>query len=199
MAKTSNALRALRAAAGSNVSEALYVGAEANPRHSKTVDGKLEWGAGGASALDTDLYRDAIGSLKTDGIFQAGTLKENGTLVQVNQELEFSKGGVLTAPYTSPFRRPIILAATIVYVYVQVNTAPTGATLNVDILKNGTTIFTTQTRQPRIAISAFSAQNTSAIEVNTLAPGDYLQVAIDQVGSTIAGSDLVVIVGLARL
>lgn len=298
MAKTSVALRLLRAAAGSNVAEALYVGSEANPRFQRTVDGKLEWGPGSGTAPDTNLYRSAANTLTTDDVFEAkqvirslttsptagsfaskvstdandrwsmitsgamswgdgtgahdvqlsrsdvetleivgnlnvdgilsrsgvevlldtftnfsqdflagltstdieaySSLKENGVLVIVNKELPFSKGGVLTAPYTSPFRYPIEGDWLISKVTATVGTAPTGQALHVDILKNGTTIFTTQTRQPRIAVSTNIASNSAAIEVDTLTTGDYLQVALDQVGSTVAGSDLTVVVYLIR-
>lgn len=36
-------------------------------RFGAQVDGKLSWGAGGSSARDTNLYRSASGTLKTDG------------------------------------------------------------------------------------------------------------------------------------
>jgi hypothetical protein len=72
-----------------------------------------------------------------------------------------------------------------------VGTAPTGASLIVDINKDATTIFTTQGSRPTIAISAFTAQG-SAPDVTTIATGSYLTVDIDQVGSTVAGADLTV-------
>lgn len=80
---------------------------------------------------------------------------------------------------------------TIVAVRATVGTAPTGATLIVDVNKNGTTIFTTQANRPTIAVSTNTIKRTNA-EVTTLADGDYLTVDVDQVGSTVAGSNLVV-------
>jgi hypothetical protein len=70
-------------------------------------------------------------------------------------------------------------------------TAPTGASLIVDVNKNGVTIFTTQANRP--TITAGSNGGTLATpDVTTLADGDYLTVDIDQVGSSIAGADVTV-------
>lgn len=80
---------------------------------------------------------------------------------------------------------------TITRVFISVNTAPTGAAILVDIHKNGTTIFTTQSNRPTIAISGFTGVSTT-IENATFDDGDYLQMDLDQKGSTIAGADLTV-------
>jgi hypothetical protein len=82
---------------------------------------------------------------------------------------------------------------TIRAVRAAVGTAPTGASLLVDVNINGTTIFTTQTNRPTITASTFTAA-AAAINTTTIAPGDYLTVDVDQVGSTIAGSNLTVAV-----
>lgn len=73
-----------------------------------------------------------------------------------------------------------------------VGTAPTGADIIIDIHKNGTTIFTTQGNRPAIAISAFDSGEVTNMNVTALAKGDYLTLDVDQIGSTIAGKDLVV-------
>jgi hypothetical protein len=74
-----------------------------------------------------------------------------------------------------------------------VGTAPTGAALVVDVNKNGSTIFSTQTNRPSIAASGFTA-TAAAINDTVLNNGDYLTVDVDQVGSTVHGSDLTVAV-----
>jgi len=85
---------------------------------------------------------------------------------------------------------------TIANVTAGVNTAPTGASILVDVNKNGTTIFTTQSARPTIVASGFSdTSNTPA--VTSLAAGDYLTVDVDQIGSTVAGSNLVVTIEIA--
>jgi hypothetical protein len=77
-------------------------------------------------------------------------------------------------------------------VVTSLGTANTGATFLVDANKNGTTIFTDQTKRPVIAISGNkSTQGVPAVAV-TLADGDFLSFDVDQIGSTVAGSDLVI-------
>jgi hypothetical protein len=80
---------------------------------------------------------------------------------------------------------------------VSVGTAPTGASLIVDINKNGTTLFTTQSARPTITASSFLA-STTAPAITTFAAGDYITVDVDQIGSTVAGSDLVVVLRMTR-
>lgn len=80
---------------------------------------------------------------------------------------------------------------TITKVFTSVNTAPTGASIIIDLHKSGTTIFTTQTNRPEILATAFTAQSTT-IESATWADGEYLMLYVDQVGSTVSGSDLTV-------
>lgn len=82
-------------------------------------------------------------------------------------------------------------------VAAMVNTAPTGASVIVDVNKNGTTIYGTQGNRPTVAISGTSA-TVGAHAATTVTDGDYLTVDIDQIGSTVAGSDLVVVVRLQR-
>jgi hypothetical protein len=88
-------------------------------------------------------------------------------------------------------------AMTIIAVRVRVNTAPTGATLIIDVNKNGTTIYTTQANRPTVAISGTTVKSTNP-DVTSLADGDNLSIDIDQVGSTVAGADMTVAV-IARM
>lgn len=80
---------------------------------------------------------------------------------------------------------------TIASVRVTVGTAPTGATILVDVNRNGVTIFTDQGDRPSIAIGEFvSLKKVPA--VTSWSDGDYLTFDIDQVGSTVAGADLTI-------
>lgn len=126
------------------------------------------------------------------------TLTEGSTKVGLLVPFPFTKSGVQTV-YTGTYRFYIDGDFVVSKVRIGVGTAPTGASLIVDVNKNGTTIFTTQSRRPTISASAFTALNTSTIENGTLTTADYLTIDIDQIGSTIAGSDLVVIVWLQRV
>lgn len=85
---------------------------------------------------------------------------------------------------------------TIGTVRVTLVTAPTGANLTIDIHKNGTTIFTTQSNRPTVAANTKTV--LSAIpDVTTLANGDYLSLNVDQVGSVVAGATMNVTVMLS--
>jgi hypothetical protein len=87
---------------------------------------------------------------------------------------------------------------TIISVAAMVNTAPTGASVIIDVNKNGTTIFGTQGNRPTIAASATSA-TVGSFSVSSLTDGDYISVDVDQIGSTIAGADLTVVVRMKRI
>lgn len=73
-----------------------------------------------------------------------------------------------------------------------VTTAPTGANLEFDVLKNGTTVYTTT---PSIDAGEKLTATASTPQLITgsnfsLAIGDELQVRITQIGSTVAGAGL---------
>ena len=76
-------------------------------------------------------------------------------------------------------------------VFIAVNTAPTGADLIVDINKGGTSIFTTQSKRPLIVDGGFT-DTSDTPDIQTWESDSYLTMDVDQVGSTVVGSDLVV-------
>lgn len=82
-------------------------------------------------------------------------------------------------------RLPIQYACTVVAINAIINTPPAGAAVNIRVNKNGSSAATLS-----IAAAANTGSNTSP--AITLASGDYLTVDLTQVGSTTAGSDLVV-------
>jgi len=72
-------------------------------------------------------------------------------------------------------------------------TAPTGAALIADVNINGTSLWaTTQANRPTIAISATSGTGTS-FDTTTISAGDVLTLDVDQVGSTVAGGQVTLI------
>lgn len=94
-------------------------------------------------------------------------------------------------------RRYFSHAGTFTNVVAGVGTQPTGASILVDINKNGTTIFTTQANRPTILAST-SSDTSSVPDVTTFVAGDYLTVDIDQIGAGVAGADLVIVVEYTR-
>jgi len=93
----------------------------------------------------------------------------------------------------SPFRIYNVsgISRTISKVFISVNVAPVGSSMIVDIHRNGTTIFTTQSNRPSILENQFSGFSET-IEVSNWGADEYLQLEIDQIGSSIPGSDLTV-------
>jgi hypothetical protein len=121
----------------------------------------------------------------------------------VTRNYNFNTTTVMSRSYAEPFsysgeltvvegvhRLPILFPGRIIAVVATVNTAPTGASVIVDVHKNGTTIFPT-TAKPTIAATQFIS-GRSIPDVTRVVFGDYLTVDIDQIGSTLPGEDLVV-------
>lgn len=84
--------------------------------------------------------------------------------------------------------------ADIVSVSAIVGTAPTGAPLILDVLKNGTTVFSTTANRPTVAAGATQTTLYPRPDVTRVTQGDSLSLTVVQIGSTVAGSDLDVIV-----
>lgn len=84
-----------------------------------------------------------------------------------------------------------VVEAQILGVSSAVGLAPTGASLIVDVHKNGTTIYTTQANRPTIPVTSFDGPETVPNVTQWLAT-EYLTFDIDQVGSTIAGAHLTI-------
>lgn len=108
----------------------------------------------------------------------------------------FSSAGAQTVK-TGVSKVPLLGSGTIVAVKGYLNTAPTGATFITDVNKNGTTIYGTQANRPTWALSA-NAATVGAHSVTTFVANDVLSVDVDQIGSTVAGSDLTVVVYCLR-
>lgn len=106
----------------------------------------------------------------------------------------FSQGGTLTTG-TGVFRlyNRSGVTRTISTVTAAVGTQPTGASILVDVNISGTTIFTTQSNRPTIAVSTNEDQSGTP-DVTAWTSGSYLTIDIDQIGSTVAGANLVVTV-----
>lgn len=131
----------------------------------------------------TNYWIDITGPASVSG--QTGATGPSGT-----SEIVFSVPGSLSTG-TGTSRYYFARTVTVSNVIASVGTAPTGASVIVDVNKNGTTIFTTQANRPTIAINSFT-DLTSVPDITSFVSGDYLTVDIDQVGSTATGADLMI-------
>lgn len=77
-------------------------------------------------------------------------------------------------------------------VRASVGTPPTNADIIVDVNKNGTTIFTTQSGRPRILAGTQTSGAVTGMDVRTVANGEFFTVDVDQVGAVNTGEDLTV-------
>lgn len=93
-----------------------------------------------------------------------------------------------TARYYNDTGAPLVIKG----VRASAGTAPTGASIIVDVNLNGTTIFTTQGNRPTIAASGVTSGLVTNMNVTAWPSGNYLTVDVDQIGSTVAGADLTV-------
>lgn len=83
-------------------------------------------------------------------------------------------------------------AWTIQSIRASVGGAPVGASVIVDVLKNGTTVFTTQSNRPAIASGSNTSGKVTSMDITNVNDGDYITINVSQVGSTSAGTDLTV-------
>lgn len=158
------------------------VGAAGDPLDSPSMPAWAQHVSDEVVALATELGVEASGAFTT----------VVARLAALSQIEAFDRSGVLTvSPGVRRFRFPV--KATILGVSAAINTAPEGAAAIADVNINGTTAFTTQANRPTIAAGAFDSAEVVP-DVTAVAAGQYLTVDVDQIGSTVAGSDLVVVV-----
>lgn len=154
-----------------------------------------------ASAVTTAKLNDlAVTAAKiaaatiTDAKLVVATIT-GASMATPNQEIIFPffvSGGQSTGTIKQGFVVPV--ACTIVGVRGYLDTAATGATVFlVDLMQNGTTLFTTTGNRPTWT-AALKPSTTTLPDIVALAAGDFLRLDIIAVGNTIAGSNLAVTV-----
>ena len=141
----------------------------------------------------------AMGSNKITGLANGSAASDAAAFGQIPADEEiitFSISGDLAVGLKNHrFYPPFDI--TISDMVLSVGTAPTGAAILVDVNRSGTTIFTTQGNRPTVAVSGFV--DTAAVpDVTTVTTSQYLQVEVDQVGSTVAGADAVLTIRASR-
>ena len=105
----------------------------------------------------------------------------------VRHILKLEATGALTTGIKDRWIAPF--SGEIVNVTAVVGTAPTGATLIFDVHKDGVTVFTTQANRPTVPISGTESPVGQRPDVTKFAAGEVLTLEVDQIGSTVAGSD----------
>jgi len=104
----------------------------------------------------------------------------------------FTKSGTLavtTDAVANKWYNDSNVTVNIAKVRISVITAPTGLPLIVDCNIDGTTAFTTQANRPTVAVSTTTILSV-APNVTAVAPGHYVTINIDQVGSVVAGAEM---------
>lgn len=110
----------------------------------------------------------------------------------------FSKSGELAVTTdTGAHRLYLPWNVTLLQIEASVGVAPTGASVIVDVHVSGTTVHTTQSNRATIAASGFVDQADS-IEDADHDDGQYITVNIDQIGSTLPGENLTVVIWYRR-
>ena len=150
--------------------------------------------------IDNDNIKSAAGILESKIAFNTSTgHSHNGVdsrLIKSVAQLERMRYNVLSTGTNVVPRlyNKSGLTLTISGIYIYAHTAPTGDDIIVDVNKDGTTIFgTTPANRPTIA--AGDNDNTPATpDTTSWADDSYLTFDIDQVGSTIPGADLLIVV-----
>ena len=94
------------------------------------------------------------------------------------------------------FRMPY--AATLLAVRANVNTAPTGSALIVDINEAGVSVLGTKLSIDATEFSSTTAASAATITDSNLADDAEISIDIDQVGSTVAGTGLKVMLSVRR-
>ena len=94
------------------------------------------------------------------------------------------------------FRMPF--AGTLLAVRASVNTAPTGATIIVDINESGTSVLGTKLSIDASEKTSTTAASAATITDSALADDAEMSIDIDQVGSTIKGKGLKVYLKVRR-
>lgn len=128
----------------------------------------------------------------------AGGPAYDASLVTPEQFSQTLTGAQSTGTGKATFRNTTGDTLEITAVSLHAGTAPTGAALIVDVNANGTSVFTAGGR-PQIAAGATDGSAAPNVAADTVAPNQTITVDIDQVGSTVAGSDLTVVVEAIRV
>lgn len=139
-----------------------------------------------------DFATAAQGALADSAVQDAdlGALAAEDNVTQKNYFVYHFDGTLETGSGLSPM--PLMSDQTITGYRMKGVTAPTGQSAIFDLNINGTTAFTTQGNRPTVSASG-TTSSTTLPDVTSLSAGDVLTVDIDQVGSSEAGANFVLV------
>lgn len=145
------------------------------------------------SALGINLIGDVVGTTDTQTLTNKYINYESNIVDRLPQELLVAVSpDETTALTTGTGKYTLYLPADLVLVSVRatVSTAPTGSGIIVDINKNGTSILSTKITIDATTKTSALASVPPEISDTALADTDEITIDIDQVGATIAGAGL---------
>lgn len=129
------------------------------------------------------------------GVSALYMINDAGTIIELGADTSTFQLAVTGALATGTNQTPAIIiprTLTITKAYAYVKTAPTGASLIIDINKDGTSIWNS-TQANRLTVAAAAQTDTeTSFDTTSLVEGSIITLDIDQVGSTVSGSDLTV-------
>lgn len=137
-----------------------------------------------ASGARTDVedYRAGLGGVH--GQAAASAASTQSIIIAVGDESTALTTGTAKVKFRMPY------AFTLSEVRASVNTAPTGASLVVDINEGGSTILSTKLSIDATETTSTTAATPPVISDTALADDAEISIDIDQIGSTIAGAGL---------
>jgi hypothetical protein len=148
-------------------------------------------GADGADATYSDATPQALGATAAAGTAASASRSDHVhqrdsdvIVVPVGDESSSVTAGTNKVRFRMPF------AATLLEVRANVNTAPTGSTLIVDINEGGTSVLGTKLSIDAGETTSTTADAAATITDTALADDAEISIDIDQIGSTVAGAGL---------
>lgn len=168
----------------------LNQGYNSNPRYEYTISAPTT----GMTGLVTIVLPPDLGTngyvLSTDGAGNTSWVAGGGA--SLNPTRGFGIDGIATTGTNKALPILIPANATAITIKAYARTAPTGADLIFDINNNGVSIFATA--GDRLTIADGSNNSTVGTFTTALLADDVLEVDIDQIGSTVAGADIVIVI-----
>lgn len=94
---------------------------------------------------------------------------------------------------------PVPFACQVLGVIGYVASPPVGSDVIFDVNADGVTLFGTQSARPRILDGSTSMTEATGMTVTSLSAGQVLTVDVDQVGASVPGSDLTLVIRIRKV